>query len=77
MTIVPSNENPGQTPPGVAAIVVSYFTGPLLARSIAALRAQPDITEIILRCESFPGKAMLALRLDAILARKRRAQNFC
>lgn len=31
----------------VSAIVVSYFTGPLLARAIASLKAQPEITEII------------------------------
>ncbi|MEL6361333.1 MAG: glycosyltransferase family 2 protein [Pseudomonadota bacterium] len=32
----------------VSAIVVSYFTGPLLARSLEALRHQPEIAEIIL-----------------------------
>lgn len=32
----------------VSAIIVSYFTGPLLARSIASLKAQPEISEIIL-----------------------------
>ena len=32
----------------VSAIVVSYFTGPLLARAIASLKAQPEITEIII-----------------------------
>ncbi len=32
----------------ISAIVVSYFTGPLLARSIASLCAQPEIAEIIL-----------------------------
>ncbi|WP_375204534.1 glycosyltransferase family 2 protein [Hyphococcus sp.] len=32
----------------VSAIVVSYFTGPVLSRSIAALRDQPEIAEIIL-----------------------------
>jgi hypothetical protein len=31
----------------VSAIVVSYFTGPLLARAIASLKAQPEIAEII------------------------------
>lgn len=30
----------------VSAIIVSYFTGPLLARAIASLKAQPEITEI-------------------------------
>ena len=32
----------------ISAIVVSYFTGPLLARSLASLRAQPDVARIIL-----------------------------
>ena len=32
----------------VSAIMVSYFTGPLLARALDALRAQPDVKEIIL-----------------------------
>jgi len=32
----------------VSAIVVSYFTGPLLARAIASLKAQPEISEIII-----------------------------
>ncbi|WP_428407072.1 glycosyltransferase family 2 protein [Hyphococcus sp.] len=42
--------------PPVSAIVVSYFTGPVLARSIAALRAQPEIAEIILIDNgNFPG----------------------
>lgn len=31
----------------VSAIVVSYFTGPLLARAIASLKTQPEISEII------------------------------
>jgi hypothetical protein len=31
----------------VSAIVVSFFTGPLLARAIASLKAQPEIAEII------------------------------
>ena len=41
---------------GVSAIVVSYFTGPVLARCVAALRAQPDISEIVLVDNgNFPG----------------------
>jgi hypothetical protein len=32
----------------VSAIVVSYFTGPLLARAIASLKAAPEIGEIII-----------------------------
>jgi N-acetylglucosaminyl-diphospho-decaprenol L-rhamnosyltransferase len=32
----------------VSAIVVSYFTGPLLTRTLASLKAQPDIGEIVL-----------------------------
>jgi GT2 family glycosyltransferase len=35
-------------PARVSAIVISYFTGPLLSRSIEALRRQPDISDIIL-----------------------------
>ena len=34
--------------PTVSAVIVSYFTGPLLARSIASLSEQPEIQEIIL-----------------------------
>lgn len=34
--------------PSVSAIVVSYFTGPLLARCLASLKAQPEVREIIL-----------------------------
>lgn len=33
---------------GVSAIVVSYYTGPLLARAIASLKHQPEIDEIII-----------------------------
>ncbi|MEM9704870.1 MAG: glycosyltransferase family 2 protein [Pseudomonadota bacterium] len=32
----------------VSAVVVSYFTGPLLGRAIASLKRQPEIDEIIL-----------------------------
>ncbi len=47
-----------QGAPTVSAIVVSYFTGPVLARSIEALRAQPDIAEIIIVDNgNFPGHA--------------------
>ncbi|WP_395073452.1 glycosyltransferase family 2 protein [Hyphococcus sp.] len=47
---------PADSASDVAAIVVSYFTGPVLARSVAALRAQPDISEIILIDNgNFPG----------------------
>ena len=31
----------------VSAVIVSYFTGPLLARAIASLKAQAEVTEII------------------------------
>ena len=37
-----------ETQASVSAVVVSYFTGPLLERSIEALRAQCDVKEIIL-----------------------------
>lgn len=33
---------------GVSAVVVSYFTGPVLARCLASLRSEPEITEVIL-----------------------------
>ncbi len=36
------------TAPKITAIVISYFTGPVLARSIASLREQAEIGEIIL-----------------------------
>jgi len=39
---------PSVSAPKVSAIVVSYFTGPLLARSLASLKAQPGIGDIIL-----------------------------
>ena len=32
----------------VSAIVVSYFTGPLLSRAVASLRQQPGIDSVIL-----------------------------
>jgi len=32
----------------VSAVIVSYFTGPLLARAIASLKTQPEIAEIII-----------------------------
>ncbi|MFQ5563891.1 MAG: glycosyltransferase family 2 protein [Parvularculaceae bacterium] len=34
--------------PSVSAIVVSYYTGPLLARAVESLKAQPEIEEIII-----------------------------
>lgn len=34
--------------PQVSAIIVSYFTGPLLARAIASLKSQPDVAEIVI-----------------------------
>ncbi len=34
--------------PAITAIVISYFTGPVLARSISSLREQAEIGEIIL-----------------------------
>lgn len=32
----------------VSAVVVSYFTGPVLARCLASLKAEPEVAEIIL-----------------------------
>lgn len=34
--------------PSVSAIIVSYYTGPLLARAVASLRNQPEVGEIII-----------------------------
>ncbi len=40
----------------VSAVIVSYYTGPLLARSIASLCEQPEIQEIVLVDNgNFPG----------------------
>lgn len=47
---------PQKNAPAVSAIVVSYYTGPVLARSIEALSAQPDIADIIIVDNgNFPG----------------------
>lgn len=43
---VASPENMEAAP--VSAIVISYFTGPLLSRCIASLRGQPAVAEVIL-----------------------------
>lgn len=49
--------------PCVSAVVVSYFTGPLLARAVAALRAQPETAEILLVDNgNFPGEAEKATK---------------
>lgn len=56
--------------PSVSAIVVSYFTGPVLARSIAALQAQPEIAEIILIDNgNFPGDVEAASAGEGALVR--------
>lgn len=50
----------------VSTIVVSYFTGPVLARCIASLKAQPAVGEIILVDNgNFPGDVARASRVDA------------
>ena len=50
---------------GVSAVVVSYFTGPLLARAVASLRAQPETAEIILVDNgNFPGEVERAAAGD-------------
>jgi N-acetylglucosaminyl-diphospho-decaprenol L-rhamnosyltransferase len=68
MTMNEAEYNPAETqraPPEVSAIVVSYFTGPLLARSIASLRAQPEIIEIVLVDNgNFPGEVETAVEGD-------------
>lgn len=38
----------GEELTGVSAVVVSYYTGPVLARCLAALQAEPLISEIVL-----------------------------
>ena len=46
----------------VSAIVVTYFTGPLLARCVASLAVQPEVGEIILVDNgNFPGDVEKAL----------------
>ncbi len=51
-----SNDADDPAAPSVSAILVSYYTGPLLARSVASLRNQPGIQEIILVDNgNFPG----------------------
>lgn len=46
----------------VSAIVVSYYTGPVLQRSLAALQAQPAVAEIILVDNgNLPGEADAAV----------------
>lgn len=45
-----------QTPAQVSAVIVSYFTGPVLSRAIAGLATQDLVTEIILIDNgNFPG----------------------
>lgn len=49
----------------VAAIVVTYFTGPLLARAIGALRSQPEVAEIIIVDNgNWPGAVEAAIGED-------------
>ncbi len=49
----------------VSAVVVSYFTGPLLARSMSSLKAQPEVDEIILIDNgNFSGDVALASESD-------------
>jgi hypothetical protein len=51
---------------GVSAVIVSYYTGPVLARAISALRAQPEISEIILIDNgNLPGEVEAAAGGDA------------
>lgn len=51
-----SAENKGGSSNSVTAIVISYFTGPLLARSIASLRKQDNVEDVILVDNgNFPG----------------------
>ncbi len=51
-----SAENQDGSSNTVTAIVISYFTGPLLARSIASLRKQDNVEDVILLDNgNFPG----------------------
>ena len=43
-----STDEQVKPPPAVSAVVVSYYTGPVLARSLAALAREADLREIIL-----------------------------
>ena len=36
------------TPPSISIVIVSYFTGPLLARSVASARAQDGVVDVVL-----------------------------
>jgi len=43
-------------PAPVTAVVISYFTGPILSRCIASLRGQPEVADVILIDNgNFPG----------------------
>lgn len=62
MDAEPSSAGAG---PSASAIVVSYFTGPLLARAVESLKAQPEVTEIILIDNgAFPGDIERAVVAD-------------
>lgn len=47
MTSTDAARRPDGSVSRVSAIIVSYFTGPLLARAIASLKAQHEVAEII------------------------------
>lgn len=52
----------------VSAIVVSYYTGPILARAIASLKNQPDISEIIIIDNgNWPGSVNKAVSVKQVI----------
>lgn len=65
-------EQPQSLTPTVTAIVVSYFTGPVLTRSLQSLCAQSPIAEIILVDNgNFPGDVEAAIAESNSAARVR------
>jgi len=58
-------ENESNDADCVTAVVVSYFTGPLLSRSIASLRQQSEIEAVVLVDNgNFPGDVEAAIASD-------------
>lgn len=53
----------------VSAVVVTYFTGPVLARCLASLRAEPEIAEILLVDNgNWPGSIDAAVAASSVAA---------
>src|SRR5262245_5450663 len=66
MAVIESEETLGsavrESAGGVSAIVVTYFTGPLLSRCLATAEADPAIDEIILVDNGNPPEVAAALK---------------